>query len=514
MNMVGSKFPAVASRCFIGSLFVAIPLLYFLYLPVSYSFDGTVFSHMLRYALLKHDWLGIAQIHHLMYFPLNYWLYRALQALFRYQVLEFFHLQLFSMFFSVATLFLVERLLKKLAVDTLLRAAGVAMVAFSYAFWLFSVDAEVHIPGFFFTMAGMCILASRRMTALALAGAACCFAIAAGFHLTNMLAVIAALLFLLVQRTPWKQLAKFCAIYAAVLLVMFGAYSLLSGKSVLAIVRIGLAGNDAYSGYPIAYGRSLSWATVLSSLASLKHALAAGSGPASVLLPAGCLLLLVLGIFRPGAAAERRCKRAMMFWTLPYLLFFSVWDPGNPEFKIHVVVPLLLVAIVAMSGLKPLPAHTLAAILAIGLLGVNLSYGIKPQSETANNSDYQTAVAIRRATPDNAQVLITGRIEGYGFGKIYIPYFAGREVLVLDWLLGKGHALPEVMAELSRRAGSGRPLYTLEEIALPGKTLSALLDFHKVSGKDRALFASAIRFIPVMALPGGHRLFRLEFKPL
>ena len=72
-------------------LFLGVPLLYFIFLPVSYRFDGTVFSHMLRYALLKHDWMGIAQIHHLLYFPLNYWLYRALQALFHYQVLEFFH---------------------------------------------------------------------------------------------------------------------------------------------------------------------------------------------------------------------------------------------------------------------------------------------------------------------------------------------------------------------------------------------------------------------------------------
>ena len=104
-------------RLLAALVFPGIPLLYFVFLPVSYSFDGTVFSQMLRYALLKHDWLGMVQIHHLLYFPLNYLVYRALAALFHYRVLEFFHLQMFSMFFGVATLLLVERTLKKLGLD-------------------------------------------------------------------------------------------------------------------------------------------------------------------------------------------------------------------------------------------------------------------------------------------------------------------------------------------------------------------------------------------------------------
>jgi len=495
-------------------VFLGVALLYFIFLPVSYSFDGTVFSQMLRYALLKHDWLGVTQFHHLAYFPLNYAVYRALETLFHYRVLEFFHLQLFSMFFGIATLFLVERMMKKLGMDLLLRLAGVSLVAFSYAFWLFSVDAEIHIPGLFFTAAGMYLLLCYRDRTWPLLGAALCFAAAAAFHLTNGLIVVTVFLYLLAERAPWRRFAQFCLAYAASLLPMYAAYALLSGKSILTMLYAGLAGNDAYSGYHIAYAHPLSWTTALASLASVKRALLAGTGFPATLILIVIILLLALGWRRPGTEVERRFKRTMLFWALPYFLFFSVWDPGNMEFKIQVVVPLLLLVAVSLSGLKPAAARTTGSILAIGLLCINLIYGIKPQSEIANNTDYQVALAIRRATPDNAQILITGKFEGYGYGKIYIPYFAGREVLILDWLLGKGHALPEILAELSRRAASGCPLYTLEEIAVPGKTLSDLLALHKVGEKDRTLLASAVHFVPVTALPGNHRLYRLEFRSL
>ncbi len=512
--MAGIKSTGIASRWFTGALFVVIPLVYFIFLPVSYSFDGTVFSHMFRSALLKHDWLGSVQFHHLLYFPLNYLAYRLLEALIHYRVLEFFHLQLFSMFFGVASLFLIERMLKKLGLDLLLRLAGMAMVAFSYAFWFFAVDAEVHIPGFFFITAGMYLLLFRQEKSLPLAGAAFCFAMAAGFHLTNGLIVVTAFFCLLAQRAPWRRFARFFSVYAATLLLMYGAYSLMSGNSILGILQARFAGIDPYSGYAITWTRSLSWSTLRASLASVKTALVAGPGIPAALLAAACLVLLVLGWRRPGAEAKRRFRQAMPYWALPYFLFFSIWDPGNMEFKIHVVVPLLLLVAVFLSGLKPVAARAITTILAISLLAINLIFGILPQSWITNNTNYQIAQAIRRATPENAQVLITGTFSGYGYGKIYIPYFSGREVLILDWLLGKGHTLPEIRAELARRAGSGRSIYTLKEVAVQGKILSDLLAFHNVDEKDRALFASTVRFVPVVALPGGNRLYRLEFRPL
>jgi len=492
--------------------FLGIPLIYFIYLPVSYSFDGTVFSQMLRYALLKHDWLAVVQTHHLLYFPINYLIYRVLEALFHYRVLEFFHLQLFSMFFGIATLMLVERMLKKLNLNQLMRLIGVSAIAFSYGFWQFSVDAEVHIPGVFFVTGGLYLLVSREPRTRQLIGAAFCFSAAAGFHLTNALVGATVFLYLLSKHAPWRRYAEFYLSYSGFMLLMYGIYSTLTHKPVQGVLHGMLFGTDVYSGYHIAYAQLLSWPTVRSSLAAMKTALVVGPGVLAWIVFGGFFLLLVMAGKRADTEEKRSFKRAMLFWSLPFLLFFSFWDPGNMEFKIHALVPLLLVAIVSLSRLKPLAGHLAGISLVSGLFLINLFSGIMPQSAIEKNTNYQVAAAIRRSTPLNAQVLITGRFEGYGYGKIYIPYFAGREVLILDWLLGKGHSLLLINSQLRKRIASGQPLYTLDEIALGGKALKTLLEFHHVRETDFERLAAAIRFIPVAKLPGGDHLYRLEFK--
>lgn len=491
---------------------MVIPLLYFIYLPVSYSFDGTVFSQMLRYALLKHDWLAMAQTHHLLYFPVNFLIYRVLQAVFHYQVLEFFHLQLFSLTFAVMTLAIIWRLLKKIGLTWGLRLLGVTAVAFCHAFWFYAVDAEGHVPGVFFVTAGLYLLISREPRTRQLIGAAFCFGAAAGFHLTNLLIAVTVFFYFLFKRVSWKRFAQFYLALAGFMLTMYGAYAALTLKPVLNILYDMFLGSNAYSGYHDNYLQAPSWSTALSSLASMKTALVAGPGILAWIVFGGFFLLLVMAGKRADTEEKRSFKRAMLFWSLPFLLFFSFWIPGTMEYKIPALVPLLLIAIVSLSRLKPLAGHLAGISLVSGLFLINLFSGIMPQSAIEKNTNYQVAVAIRRSTPANAQVLITGRFEGYGYGKIYIPYFAGREVLILDWLLGKGHTLPEIHSRLRKRIASGQPVYTLDEIALGGKALKMLLGFHHVRETDFVGFAAALCFIPVATLPGGDHLYRLEFR--
>jgi len=462
--------------------------------------------------LLKHNWLDITQTHHLFYFPINYLIYRVLEALFHYRVLEFFHLQLFSMFFGIATLMLIERMLKKLDLNPLMRLIGVSAVAFSYAFWQFSVDAEVHIPGVFFVTAGLYLLISREPRTRQLIGAAFCFGAAAGFHLTNLLIAVTVFFYFLFKRVSWKRFAQFYLALAGFMLTMYGAYAALTHKPVLNILYDMFLGSNAYSGYHDNYLQAPSWSTALSSLASMKTALVAGPGILAWIVFGGFFLLLVMAGKRADTEEKRSFKRAMLFWSLPFLLFFSFWIPGTMEYKIPALVPLLLLTVVSLSRLKPLAGHLAGISLVSGLFLINLFLGIMPQSAIEKNTNYQVAAAIGRSTPANAQILITGRFEGYGYGKIYIPYFAGREVVILDWLLGKGHSLPEIHSQLGKRSASGQPLYTLDEIALGGKALKMLLGFHHVRETDFEGFAAALRFIPVATLPGGDHLYRLEFR--
>jgi hypothetical protein len=493
-------------------VFISITLFYFSFLPVNYSFDGTVFSHFLRYTLIKHNLLDIVQIHHLLYFPVNYLVYRVLEAIFHYRALEFFHLQLFSMLFGVMTLALIERMLKRLNLILIIRLMGVATVAFSYAFWLYSVDAEVHIAGVFFMVAGLYLLIFRETKAYFLVWAALCFALAAGFHLTNILIAGTVFFYLIEKRVSWRCYAQFFLAYLSFMLILYGVYAAISLKPVHRIIYNVFFGSDIYSGYKSTSFKSLALPMVISSLASLKHALVTKAGIWSWLILPGFLALLVMACRRTAPAAKSIFKRTMLFWFIPFFLFFTFWDTDNIEFKIHALVPLLLIAITSLNKLKPLVAHALGAFLLSGLLLINLFSGIMPLTDVSENTNYQVALAIERNTPLNAQVLITGNFIGYGYGKIYIPYFALREVLILDWLLGKGHSLPEIYAQLKKNVASGQPVYALGEIAEMDKSMKNLLDFHHIKESEYSHFNSGIRFILAAKLPGGYRLYRLEFE--
>ena len=492
-------------------VFLGVPLLYFIFLPVNYSFDGTVFSHFLRYALIKHNLLDVVQIHHLLYFPANYLVYRVLETIFHYRVLEFFHLQLFSMFFGVMTLVLIERMLKKLNLTLIMRLIGVAAVAFSYTFWLYAVDAEVHMAGVFFMVAGLYLLIFRETRAYSLVWAALCFALATGFHLTNILIAGTVLFYLLYQRVPWRRYVQFYLAYLSFMLILYGVYAAISHKPVQRILYNVFFGSDIYSGYKSTYFKSLALPTVISALASLKDALVNKTGIWPWVLCAGFLAMLGMAFKGTDKSEIKTFKRAMLLWFTPFFLFFTFWDTANIEFKIHALVPLLLIAITSLDKLRPLVAHALGASLVIGLLLINLFSGIMPLTDVSKNTNYQVALAIQKTTPARAQILITGNFLGYGYRKIYIPYFALREVLILDWLLGKGHSLSEIYAQLKKNAASGRPVYALGEIAEMGKPMKNLLDFHHIKESEYSRFNSGMRFILAAKLPGGYRLYRLEF---
>ncbi|MCG2810197.1 MAG: DUF2723 domain-containing protein, partial [Candidatus Aminicenantes bacterium] len=411
-----------------------------------------------------------------------------------------------------ATLMLIERMLKKLDLNPLMRLIGVSAVAFSYAFWQFSVDAEVHIPGVFFTIAGLYLLVFRQTKPGPLIGAAFCFAAAAGFHLTNMLIAATVFLYLLYKRAPWRRFAQFSLAYLTFMALFYGVFSALSHKPVLTILYNVFFGPNIYSGYSSNSFNPVTLPTIVSSLASLKHALVAEAGIWAWIVCAGFLALLAMAFKPANTSTKKGFRQAMVFWFIPFFIFFTFWDTANIEFKIHVLLPLLLIAIAALARLKPIVAQVVGVFLSGCLLLVNLLFGIKPQTNFDKNINYQVALAIQKATPENAQIMIAGNFYGYGYGKIYIPYFARREVIILDWILGKGRSLPEIYILLKKISGSGQPIYALAEIAEPGIAVNHLLNFHHIQESAYSGFRSGIQFIPAAKLPGGYLLYRLEIK--
>lgn len=519
--MPGGKAAGRVSRCVIMAagmgvkrilgwlaLLLGVAGVYYLLLPVSYNFDGTVFAHYLRYAVVRGDLLAVLQFHHLLYFPLAYGAYEALLHLFSFRPLEYHFLQGVSLFFALASLAVIGYMLRKSVRDTFYAWAGTLVVACSYAFWLMAVEAEVHMAGFFFVAAGMALLLADDIRPGRAVVAACLLALGCGFHLTNGLAFVAAAAMLWRQRARGRSWAGFLAAAALGLAVPLLLYSWSSGKSVSGFFRNALAGADVYAGYHISYWPPLSPRAAWGALAALKNAVCS----AAVWPVAGWLLFLIILAVMAAMFWRVRAKALpFLFWLVPYLVFFSCWDAANIEFKLSIVVPLLLLFVIAWSELLPGGnGRAFFLLFVVVLFSVNLRFGMAPQSDIRRNGDFQIARAITERTGRDALIVIGGNFSGYGYGKIYIPYFAQRQVLILDWLLGKGQNLDTVAADIRRELGRGREVCFLDEIVSAGSARRQLLGQHGIGAGEYDAFLGKFSFSSPRALSAGHWLVRVQ----
>ena len=477
-----------------------IGLIYFIYLPVSYDFDGTVFGSYLRYSLLKDDPSAAVQPHHPLYFPVNYGIYKLLGLTVGYRVLEYFHLQLFSLLFGLLTLWVCFRLLEsrwtELPGGLLLITSGLWLTAFSYGIWYYSVEAEVHMAGLFFIVLGIYLLFFRSGTTdnqyslPRLAYSSACFATAAGFHLTNGLIAFSILLIFLVERRPFKIMLRFFAFYGGFLLSGFLLLSVFSKVNLFQHFKNQLMGDDPMAGYVIDYwSGSADPVSFWESLKSVAHGLIVPGSPALSTLAVILFLLLAVFVIRTAyKSADRRVFYRLGAWMLPYFIFFSFWDHRNTEFKLNVFLPFILLVIISIGQLykssdrkKRIFLGVLFPVFVFVVAAVNHSYYITPANDLSTNRNWQVASAMGSATPSNSFILIGGCGSDLSIhNKIYISYFAYRKTFILDWMLGKGMTLADIRSRISQETIRGNPVYIFSEILRDSPTVRQLLENHNL----------------------------------
>ncbi len=499
-------------RLSLGVLFFFIFYMYFVFLPVDYNFDGTVFSNFLRYALLKNSVQPVLSPHHLLYHPFCFFTYKIIMAITGSQMLEYYFLQLVSLSFGLLTLIMLYRVFAALAVDVFYRLSGLFLVAFSFLFWLYSVESEVHMPGFFFMVAGSYFLFFKphHLELKYLGLAALLFSLSAGFHLTNGLIVFSILAFFIYKKSGLKKMIQFYSIYGLCLSLPYLVLKILTGINFFSWIKDVMTGTSAFAGYStigtqFSTWRRLSLDSVSDSLGAVRDSILKNSADStvlsmiSILIPVFILFVSVYLFLRkskivspdssnlpskPGHASQshRAVLVPLFFWLVPFFIFFTFWQPGNYEFKLNTAVPLLLAGVFSFSRLphqkvfKPL----FVAICLTVFLG-NFSTAIEPLHHIERNGNYLLAKSIGDKTPENAIVVIAGMGKKcYLHGKIYIPYFGMREVLILDWRLGKGFTFEQIATELERKMKAGQPVYFLSEVSSLSETMRDLLRFHKL----------------------------------
>ncbi|MCP4150454.1 MAG: hypothetical protein GY757_22085 [bacterium] len=536
MSITGLTLSRVPKKYILLLILFLVGVLYFRYFPVIYDFDGTVFSQHLRYAVLKENMKPVIQEHHLLYLPCNYHLYRSLNALTGYRPLEYFHLQVFSLLFGLMTLWVLYKILSRIIRKNtyFFSIGGVLLIAFSYGFWYYSVEAEMDMPGLFFIVTGVYFLwfkdRNRRNTLLA----ALMLSMAAGFHLTNGLIVASLMLltlhYLIRERKTFltSVFGGFYIYYCVFLAIPYIIYYLVSGVNILESFRNFLLGSgvDPYSGYKISYWEAISFPTFWKFIKTAAHSILS---PSNQVLPVVSLLLLfamivavAAGFIRSvsmgkGRAAEERAVGdrgvyyKLLVWMVPYMLFFGFWSTGNIGFKLNIVLPLLILFIYSLSLLKwERVTRVTFVLLVLGMFGCNFFYVVLPANDPANNEGYRLVEEIGTKTGNDAAIIIAGCGEQTSiYSKIYIPYFAHRKVFVLDWMLGRGSSLDDIVLTL-KKEGKERTLYFLSEVTSGSKAVEQLLKNHKLGADDFSGFLGQLRTKKTIPLIPGFYLYEID----
>ncbi|MGE5340048.1 MAG: hypothetical protein ACM3SY_01085 [Candidatus Omnitrophota bacterium] len=482
-----------------GICILVIGIFYFAYFPVNYDFDGTVFGHFLRYALMKNDLTLVHQPQHPLYIPVNYVSYKWLKNLFGYSVLEYYHLQLFSFIFGLLTLWVCYKIVKRLTENRMFQWLGMGGIAGTYAFWYYTVEAEVHMPGIFFVTAGMYLLFFQpqdrgfRNDLTRMIFASLCLVLAAGFHLTNGLIAVSVLLIFIVEKRPFRKIALFFACYTFFFLAGLYAFYLLSRINLPAFYQNQLQGNDALAGYKISYWNHWTPAAVWESIQATANAILFPASSfwsiVNVILLLTAVSVIVYAVSRCVPADFRINATRFGLWMMPYFLFFTFWDHRNTEFKLNVILPfwiLLISTLAVVSRGTKKRLVPLSVVLLVSFIGIFNFYAyMKPASQLENNANYLAAEAIRKVTPPESVIVIAGSGPGVSmYNKIYLPYFAMRQTLILDWMLGKGFSLARIRSRIEDEIAKGVPVYLFSDALPAGDALKHMLKNHRIDVSD------------------------------
>lgn len=497
-----------------------IGLIYLSYLPVSYDFDGTVFSQYLRYAILKNDLVLSAQPQHPLYIPINYLLYKGLNTVTGYNTLEYFHLQLFSLCFGLLALWVTYKFIRERTKSRFFPPAGILLIAFLYGTWYYSVEAEVHMAGLFFIAAGMYLLFFKPAdpdTWPRTLGAGLCFALAAAFHLSNGLIAFGVLLIFLLERKPFGKIVRFFSLYAVMVVGVLVLLALTSRQDPLAHYKSQVLGNDTLAGQKISYWTGFSLRSLWESIQSVIHGILpstpSGLSAAAYLIFFAAAAVILLAAVKTGKNGTRKIYYRLGCWMLPYFIFFTFWDHRNTEFKLNVILPFMILFIVSLDSFPQIKDKIKVGLMGLLILSVfllNFYFFVKPGNDIRTNRNYLVAEAIGKVTPSNAIIVVGGcGSELSKHNTIYIPYFALRETFKLDWILGKNPSLENIYNRVKREQAKGNPVYIFSEILVESKTLNQLFINHKLQPGDYFDFLGRLSLGEKIPLIDGYYLKKI-----
>jgi hypothetical protein len=171
---------------------------------------------------------------------------------------------------------------------------------------------------------------------------------------------------------------------------------------------------------------------------------------------------------------------------------------------------LLILFIYSLSRFGPAIFKFIIILWVVGVFIGNFYFAMLPANDPGINVSYQLAEAIGNKTGENSLVIIAGcGTEISNYCKIYLPYFAHRNVFILDWTLGKGLSLEDIHRVLEERS-KNRSVYFLSELIDLSPAVTTLLQNHGLGPGEYLRFINRFEFKQKIPLKGNY--FLLEKK--
>ena len=412
------------SRRLIASIIVfGLPLaIYLTLLNQNYGWDATMF--ILR---IEDGSLGsLFHPHHLLYNPLGYILSKFLESIGLTPSTALI-MQVLNSVFGALGVLIFFRILLKLSDRVELSAIFALLLAFSMAYWEYTIEVEVYIIPTVFLLIGLLLMVAYLSSGqekprhdlflkLGLLTSVACL-----FHQMHILFCIVVIAFLVLTVKSGRQRIKMLGIYLAPFVVLVcGGYIVVAQVTgnltslgsfwnwVTYTFHVGAGwGTFDYDNFPsAAYGLFKTFFA----RSEIRDYLISGAINRSgigilVVMSIAGILLVSLAIttifnFKRIYRSYRSLTIVLVIWLLAYGIFCLWFDPYTHEFWIPLLPPIWLLIFLAIQRWKSIEGRlnlwpkiikVIPIVLLLLLASVNLVGDILPNSDISNNENYQLA---------------------------------------------------------------------------------------------------------------------------
>jgi hypothetical protein len=385
------------------------------------------------------------------------------------------------------------------------------LIAFSWGVWYYSVEAEVDMPGLFFIVLGIYWLLFKPESTKTTVLVAFFLSVAAGFHLTNGLIILSVCLVLIIRKRSLISISKLLSFYFIFLAVPYFIFYLVTKFNILNLFKnMVFGGKDYYAGYEINYWTPFSFDSFFESIRTISSSVLGITTPFSLFISLVFLIFIVTVITISFRKNKDKKYYELLSWILPYFLFFSIWAHTNLGFKLNVLIPLLILFVFSLSRFSSIIFKNIIIFIVIGVFFINFYFVVLPANDSQKNPSYQLAETIRNKTGKDSLIIIAGCgtvISTYC--KIYIPYFANRNIFIMDWMLGKGLSLKAIHSALEEKS-KNHTLYFLSELSSLSKAVTCLLQNHQIVPADYLSFINQFKFKQKIPLTEKYYLLEID----